>query len=157
MTFFGGVTATVLTDNMKTVVLNRADGQPRFHPKMLDFADYYFVSRVCHPYRHRPRAIESTIRYIKDNFWPGLHFSTLADRNRQVLDWCEKGQPESACGRGGGPSGKFSHERPVRSTANQSTTPAMCVVEDGEGLPGGLSRQPTLGTAPVRRRRCRCV
>ncbi|WP_211256347.1 hypothetical protein [Edaphobacter aggregans] len=24
---------TVLTDNMKTVVLDRIDGQPRFHPK----------------------------------------------------------------------------------------------------------------------------
>jgi hypothetical protein len=27
--FFGGVTATVLTDNMKTVVVDRIDGQPR--------------------------------------------------------------------------------------------------------------------------------
>ncbi len=27
--FFGGVTRTVLTDNMKTVVVDRVDGQPR--------------------------------------------------------------------------------------------------------------------------------
>ena len=38
--FLGGITATILTDNMKTVV-ERADGQPRFHPKFLDFASYY--------------------------------------------------------------------------------------------------------------------
>lgn len=50
--YFGGVTATVLTDNMKTVVVDRINGQKHFRPRMLDFASYYgFVPRVCHPYR----------------------------------------------------------------------------------------------------------
>ena len=31
--FFGGVTATVLTDNMKTVVVDRIDGSPRLPPE----------------------------------------------------------------------------------------------------------------------------
>ncbi|MGA7316750.1 MAG: IS21 family transposase [Silvibacterium sp.] len=90
--FFGGVTATVLTDNMKTVVVDRIDGQPRFHPKMLDFASYYgFVPRVCHPYRPETKGkIESTIRYIKSSFWPGLQFGTLAELNRQALAWCDE-------------------------------------------------------------------
>jgi transposase len=72
--FFGGVTRTVLTDNMKTVVVDRIDGQPCFHPKMLDFASYYgFVPRVCRPYRPETKGkIESTIRFIKGNFWPGI-------------------------------------------------------------------------------------
>ena len=88
--FFGGVTQTVLTDNMKTVILDRIDGQPCFHPKMLDFAAYYgFVPRVCHPYRPQTKGkIESTIRYIKSSFWPGTQFTTLADLNRQALVWC---------------------------------------------------------------------
>lgn len=30
--FFGGVTQTVLPDNMKKVILDGVDGQPRFHP-----------------------------------------------------------------------------------------------------------------------------
>jgi hypothetical protein len=35
---------------MKKVVLDRVEGQPRFHAKMLDFASYYgFVPRVCRP------------------------------------------------------------------------------------------------------------
>lgn len=87
---FGGVTATVLTDNMKTVVLDRIDGQPRFHPRMLDFASYYgFVPRACHPYRPQTKGkIESTIRFIKSNFWPGLTFDSLAELNRQALAWC---------------------------------------------------------------------
>ena len=90
MTFFGGIPATVLTDNMKTVILDRIDGQPRFHPKMLDFASYYgFLPRVCHPYRPQTKGkIESTIRYIKGSFWPGLIFDSLGDLNRQALVWC---------------------------------------------------------------------
>lgn len=88
--FFGGVTATVLTDNMKAVVLDRMDGQPRFHPRMLDFASYYgFVPRVCRPYRPQTKGkIESTIRYIKSSFWPGLQFDSLKELNRQALAWC---------------------------------------------------------------------
>jgi transposase len=87
--YFGGVAATVLTDNMKTVVLDRIEGQPRFHPKLLDFASYYgFVPRVCHPYRPQTKGkIESTIRYLRTSFWPGLKFDTLADLNRQALVW----------------------------------------------------------------------
>jgi hypothetical protein len=90
--FFGGVTATVLTDNMKTWVVDRVDGQPRFHPKMLDFASYYgFVPRACHPYRPETKGkIESTIRFIKSSFWPGLHFDSLQELNRQALVWCEE-------------------------------------------------------------------
>jgi transposase len=89
-TFFGGVTQTVLTDNMKTVVLDRVDGQPRFHAKMLDFASYYgFVPRVCRPYRPETKGkIESTIRYIKSSFWPGTAFDSIVDLNRQALAWC---------------------------------------------------------------------
>jgi hypothetical protein len=32
--------------------------------------------------------IESTIRFIKGNFWPGIEFGSLADLNRQALAWC---------------------------------------------------------------------
>lgn len=90
--YFGGVTATVLTDNMKTVVVERIDGQPRFHAKMLDFASYHgFVPRVCHPYRPETKGkIESTICYIKSSFWPGLQFDSLAELNRQALVWCDE-------------------------------------------------------------------
>ena len=55
---------------------------------MLDFASYYgFVPRVCHPYRPQTKGkIESTIRYIKGSFWPGLSFDSLQDLNRQALN-----------------------------------------------------------------------
>ena len=71
---------TVLTDNMKTVVVDRIDDQPCFHPKMLAFAARYgFVPRVCHSCRPQTKGkIESTIRYIKSSFWPETQFTTLA-------------------------------------------------------------------------------
>ena len=86
--YFGGVTATILTDNMKTVVVDRVEEQPRFHPKMLDFASYYgFLPRVCHPYRPQTKGkIESGIRYVKSSFWPPLEFSTLTALNAQARD-----------------------------------------------------------------------
>ena len=98
LTYFGGVPLTVLTDNMKTVVLDRVDGQPRFHAKLLDFASYYgFLPRVCHPYRPQTKGkIESTIRYIKSSFWPGLWFDSLADLNRQARTWVRGSEPQSA-------------------------------------------------------------
>lgn len=92
LTYFGGAPQTVLTDNMKTVVVDRLDGQPRFHAKLLDFASYYsFVPSVCHPYRPQTRGkIESTIRYIKSSFWQGTSFASLQELSRQALAWCEE-------------------------------------------------------------------
>lgn len=90
--YFGGVSATVLTDNMKSVVVERIEGQPQWNPRFLDFAAYYgFVPRVCHPYRPETKGkIESTVRYVRSSFWPGIQFESLADLNRQALDWCEE-------------------------------------------------------------------
>jgi hypothetical protein len=71
---------------------------------MLDFAGYYsFVPRVCRPHPAGARGprrqvlaagvqtkgkIESTIRLIKGNFWPGIDFDSLSGLNRQSLAWC---------------------------------------------------------------------
>ena len=45
---------------MKTVVLDRVDGQPRFHTKLLDFASYYsFVPRSAIRAGRRRRARSS--------------------------------------------------------------------------------------------------
>src|SRR5258708_35248087 len=87
---FGGVNGRVVTDKMKAVVVGRVGGQPRFHPKMLDFASYYgFVPRVCRPCRPETKGkIESTIRFLKGNFWPGIQFDSLSELNRQALVWC---------------------------------------------------------------------
>jgi transposase len=90
--YFGGVTECVLTDRMKTVLLDEAGGELHFNKKFLEFAAYYgFVPRVCRPYRPETKGkIESTIRFVKQNFWPGIAFDSVPDLNQQSRAWMEK-------------------------------------------------------------------
>ncbi len=90
--YVGGVTEMILTDNMKSVVLDRPGDQVRWNPRFLDFASYYgFLPRVCHPYRPQTKGkIERTIEFVRGNFWPGLSFTSLEDLNRQAWSWMEE-------------------------------------------------------------------
>jgi transposase len=90
--YFGGTPRVVLHDNLKTAVLERdAEGTIRWNPRYLDFAHYYgFAPQACRPYRAQTKGkVESGIRYVRGNFWPGLRFVDLADLNRQALDWLD--------------------------------------------------------------------
>jgi len=90
--YFGGVTESILTDRMKTVLVDETGGELHFNKKFLEFAAYYgFVPRVCRPYRPETKGkIESTVRFVKQNLWPGIAFGSLADLNQQGRDWMEK-------------------------------------------------------------------
>jgi transposase len=90
--YLDGVTDRVLTDRMKTVLIDETGGELRFNTKFLEFAAYYgFVPQVCRPYRPETKGkIESTIRFVKQNFWPGIGFVSLADLNQQARAWREK-------------------------------------------------------------------
>jgi len=90
--YFGGVPQVVLHDNLKTAVLSRdADGTVHWNPRYLDFAHYYgFTPQACQPYRAQTKGkVESGIRYLRGNFWPGLTFVDLVDLNRQVWEWLD--------------------------------------------------------------------
>lgn len=90
--YLGGMSEVILTDNMKTVVLDRQNAQIRWNPRFLDFASYYgFVPRACHPYRPQTKGkIERTVEFVRGNFWPGLSFTSLEDLNRQGWGWMEE-------------------------------------------------------------------
>jgi len=90
--YFEGVTERVLTDRMKTVLIDEAGGELHFNTKFLQFAAYYgFVPQVCRPYRPETKGkIESTIRFVKQNLWPGIQFDSLTDLNQQARAWMEK-------------------------------------------------------------------
>ena len=89
--YFGGVPRVVLHDNLKTAVLERIEGRIHWNPRYLDFADYYgFAPRACQPYRAQTKGkVESGVRYVRGNFWPGLTFVDLADLNRQCQAWLD--------------------------------------------------------------------
>ena len=92
--FFGGFTDTILYDNMKQVVIDRKikASESRFNPKFMDFAEYYgIVIRLCYPYRPETKGkIESTIKYLRYNFFSGRIFSDLNDLNSQCREWLNK-------------------------------------------------------------------
>jgi len=90
--YFGGMPRVILHDNLKTSVLGReADGRIVWNVRYLDFADYYgFTPRACRPYRAQTKGkVESGVRYVRGNFWPGLRFIDLLDLNRQAWDWLD--------------------------------------------------------------------
>lgn len=90
--YLGGLPQEILHDNLKTAVLSRtADGLIHWHPRYLDFAQYYgFRPRACQPYRAQTKGkVESGIRYVRGNFWCGLTFTDLTDLNQQARVWLE--------------------------------------------------------------------
>jgi transposase len=89
--YLGGVPRGVLHDNLKTAVLDRAEGTIHWNRRYLDFADYYgFTPHACRPYRAQTKGkVESGIRYVRGNFWPGLTFVDLADLNHQAREWLD--------------------------------------------------------------------
>jgi len=83
--FFGGVTATVLYDNMKQVRI----GPGKLNEQMLDFANHYgFVPKTHRAYRPRTKGkVERPMDYIKDNFLAGREFSGVEDLNARGMHW----------------------------------------------------------------------
>ena len=88
--YFGGIPETVLTDNMKTVVVGREAGKPIWNTQFADFGvDMGFVPKVCRIRSPQTKGkVERLVRYVKDNFIPGRSFVDLGDLNRQALAWC---------------------------------------------------------------------
>lgn len=89
--YFGGVPRELLHDNLKTAVIKREGTTVHFHPRYLDFADYYgFAPRACQPYRAQTKGkVENGVKYVRGNFWSGLSYTDLGDLNRQGRDWLD--------------------------------------------------------------------
>jgi transposase len=86
---FGGVTKTLVIDNLKAGVLEPDWYDPELNPKLRAFAEHYGVAIL--PTRPRtPRhkgKIESGIGYVKKNALKGHAFTSLEEENRHLLDW----------------------------------------------------------------------
>ena len=87
---FGGLPRAVLTDRMKTVLLDMETGVPHWHPRFQDLMSALGITpRVCKPYTPQTKGkVERSIQVVKADFWPGVRFADLADLNRQALRWC---------------------------------------------------------------------
>jgi transposase len=90
--YFGGVPRSVLTDRMKTVLLEMESGAPHWHPRFQELVSALgIMPRVCKPYTPQTKGkVERSIGLVKHDFWPGVHFCDLDDLNQQTLNWCEQ-------------------------------------------------------------------
>lgn len=89
--YFGGVTNTILYDNMTTVVLSREEKTIQWNPQFMDFASYYgFVPRLCLPGRKETKGkVERPYSYIRSSFFVGSEFSGLTDLNEKGWNWLD--------------------------------------------------------------------
>jgi len=89
---FGGVTKTVMVDNLKSAVLKRIVGQPPvFNPKYLDFANHYgFHIVACGKAKGNEKGrVESAVGYVKKNFLAGLDIPDFAAVNPAAEHWVD--------------------------------------------------------------------
>lgn len=88
--FFGGIFATVVPDNMGTVVDKANPTDPRFNQAFIEYAQARgFVvdaARVRSP-QDKPR-VERTVPFVRNSFFAGETFVDLADAQRRAEEWC---------------------------------------------------------------------
>ena len=90
-TYFGGLPQAVLTDRMKTVLLEMQTGKPRWHPRFQELVESLGISpRICQPATPQTKGkVERSVGLVKSAFWPGVSFTDLDDLNRQARAWCD--------------------------------------------------------------------
>lgn len=90
--FFGGLPHVMLTDRMKSVLLDFDGTTPVWNPTFADFMACIGVApRVCRAYSPQTKGkVERSVGVIKHGFWPGVCFRDLDDLNVQARAWCEQ-------------------------------------------------------------------
>lgn len=85
--YFGGVSETILYDNMSQIIT----GNGGWNKEFMDFTGHYgFIPKRCRPYRARTKGkVERAIKYLKGNFLPERVFASLDDANVQGRHWME--------------------------------------------------------------------
>jgi transposase len=84
-----GSARTLVYDNLRSAVLERAGTAIRFHPRLLELAGHYhFAPRPCTPYRANEKGkIERQIHYLRQAFFAARTFADVEDLNAQFCRW----------------------------------------------------------------------
>jgi hypothetical protein len=87
--YFGGVTATVVIDNLKAGVLHADWYDPELNPKLEEFARHYgtvvLPTKPAMP-RHKGK-VEAAVKYAQNNAVKGRSFESLREQNTHLADW----------------------------------------------------------------------
>jgi transposase len=86
---WSGQPRVILYDNLRSAVLERRGNEIHFNPRLMELcAHYHFVPRPCQVRAGNQKGrVERAIRYVRESFWAGRRFTTLAECNRQALVW----------------------------------------------------------------------
>lgn len=86
---WAGQPRVILYDNLKSAVLERRGSNILFNPRLIECsAHYHFAPQPCQVRRGNQKGrVERAIRYVRDSFWAGRTFTTLAECNAQALLW----------------------------------------------------------------------
>jgi len=89
---WAGQPRVILYDNLRSAVLERRGSEIHFNPRLMELcAHYHFVARPCQVRAGNQKGrVERAIRYVRDSFWAGRCFTTLAECNRQALAWRDR-------------------------------------------------------------------
>ena len=84
-----GVARTLVYDNLRSAVLERAGTAIRFHPRLLELAGHYhFAPRPCTPGRGNEKGkVERQIQYLRHAFFAARTFLDVEDLNAQFRRW----------------------------------------------------------------------
>ncbi len=88
--FFGGVFATVIPDNLKAIVTTADPLEPRLNEAFVEYAQargfHVDPARVRSP-QDKPR-VERTVQFVRGSMWAGETFCDLADAQSHAEQWC---------------------------------------------------------------------
>src|SRR5215471_7121412 len=135
---WSGAPRVILYDNLRSAVLERRGDQIHFNPRLLELAaHYHFAPRPCQVRAGNQKGrVERAIRYVRDSFWAGRSFVTLAESNRQALVWRDQ----------------IAHQRRWPGGDNRTVADAF-VEEQARLLPPAQHPFPTDRIEPVRSRK----
>ena len=85
--FFGGTPKEIIVDNMLTAVTERTGSIIRFNESFLDFLRPFGITPVACNVRapYEKGKVESSIKYLRYNFWPLRNFTDLDDVNYENI------------------------------------------------------------------------
>lgn len=90
--FFGGITQTMVPDNMKGIVLKPDAIEPTLNPAFLDYAQargiFVDPTRIGKP-KDKPR-VENQVPFVRESWFAGEEFRDLDDARRSAAEWCSE-------------------------------------------------------------------
>ena len=140
----GGVAATCIYDNMKTVVDRWEEGEPLYNTRFLGFATHYgFRPRHCWPRRPQTKGkVERPFSYVELNLLNGRSFTSLEQLNQITQVWLAN-TADLRVHRGTG-------KRPIDAHAKEQAPSFEDPLEPLRHRPGRLSRSRCQGNDRLR-------